>query len=778
MVPAHPVAVAAARERPHNACVSGRPDLRPRAGPPYAVLMALAPGDKLGPYELISSIGKGGMGEVYRARDTRLGRVVAIKVLHSHATAAGDLRQRFEREARAVGALNDPHICTLYDIGRDGDIDYLVMEYLEGRTLADVVSEGPLPPDRVLNYAREIALALGAAHARGVIHRDLKPANLFVLTSGSIKVLDFGISKQTLDSEADLTISATQPGVFEGTVGYSSPEQLRSEPVDERSDLFSLGAVLWELLSGRPPFVRPSVVDAVSAILNDEPDPLPSDVPMLLAFAVTRCLAKRPEDRFVSAPELLRFLDATSRQALHKAPSIAVLPFADLSQARDQEYLCDGIAEELITSLMSLEGVRVASRSSAFQFKGRAESVTEIGRRLKVSNVLEGSVRRAGNRLRFTVQLTDVSEGFQVWSERYDREMDDVFAVQDEIAHAVVSQLKVALARPEAPLVVRATTNMEAYNLYLMGRHLILKWTQDGMTRGMEALKAAITKQPDYADAHAALAYGYLLHSFSYLPPRQVMPLAKSAAERSLQLNPNLAAGHLVLGCVRQWYDWDLEGAEAAFRRALELSPGDAIVSFNHAELLLCRGRFDEATAEAVRAIERDPLSPMVSRSLGDALYAAGRFNDAVAHSNKMIDLEPAFFSTYWILGLSLAALGHLAGAIEALERGRAVAYGDPETEAFLGWALALAGERDRASEILRQLEARRASGFVSASSIGLVCQGLGRMDEAIEWYRQAVADRSGACLSFQHQHFAAARQDPRFVALIETVKGGSASSR
>ncbi len=750
--------------------------------------MFLTLGSQLGPFVIDAPLGAGGMGEVYRATDSRLARTVAIKVLHPRTDSAGTARERLEREARAVAALNHPHICTLHDVGFEGDLGYLVMEYLEGRTLETVLRHGALRPDTALTYARQLVSALDAAHGKGVIHRDLKPANLFVTDSGALKVLDFGIAKSLLAGPEDgtdtATAGATAPGTFVGTVGYAAPEQLRGERIDHRSDLFAAGVVIGELFTGTPAFRRKSSAETIAAILNDDPPPLPASVPAVLAAAIVRCLAKDPARRFQSARALLDSLESTDATtaavapAAPAAPSIAVLPFADLSAEKDQEYFCDGMADELIAALMTIQGIRVASRTSAFQFKGRDHDLSEVGRRLKVNNILEGTVRRAGSRLRVSVQLTDVAEGFLAWSERYDREMDDVFAVQDEIAHAVVERLKVALARPDAPLVSRATANMEAYNLYLMGRHLIAKWTQDGMTRGMEALQAAIAKQPDYAEAHAALAYGHLLHSFSHLPPRQVMPLAKGAAERSLQLNAHLAGGHLVLGCVLHWYDWDLAGAEAAYQHAIALSPGDAALWFNHAELLVCRGRFDEAIEEAGWAIELDPLSPMVRRSLGDALYGAGRFDEALAHANTSIALEPAFFSTYWISGLSLAAQGHLAAAIDAFERGRAVAYGDPETEAFLGWALARAGLRDRASEILRQLEARRASAFVSAASIGLVYQGLGQMDDAIQWYRQAVADRAGACLSFPNAHFAAAREDERFRELMATIAAGAPDTR
>lgn len=750
--------------------------------------MSVTPGARLGPYEILATIGAGGMGEVYRARDTRLGRTVALKVLHERADAPSSTLPLIEREARAAAALNHPHICTLYDIGHEGDLGYLVMEYLEGRTLEAVLRAGPLPAATVVLYARQLVGALASAHVKRVIHRDLKPANLFLTDDGTLKVLDFGIAKSVVSENADAATRrrTTESGTFIGTVGYAAPEQLRGEPVDHRTDIFAVGIVLSELITGRAPFARGSTVDTLSAILHEEPLPLPATVPVPLAAAIARCLQKDPARRFQSARELLEALDRpaepTAAIAIARVaagpPSLAVLPFSDLSPAHDQEYFCDGMADELITALMSLPGVRVASRTSAFQFKGRAEDVGEIGRRLKVQHVLEGSVRCAGNRLRVTVQLTDVAEGFQVWSERYDRALDDVFAVQDEIARAIVERLELDLGRRDTRIVPDATRNMSAYNHYLKGRYLLFKLTMDGLKEGMAQLAEAVGLQPDYADAHASLAYGYLLQSFSSAAPRQVMPFAKAAAKRALQLNPDLAQGHLALASVRHWYDWDWAGAESAYRRAIELSPADAMARFNYAELLVVLGRSD-AVEEAATAAEQDPISPIVCRATGDALYVSRRYDEAIEYATRMLALEPSFFSTYWILGLALTGKGLYADAIAAFERGRAHSHGDPPLESFLGWASALAGDRDRARTIARELEARRAIGYVSPTSIGLIYQGLGEMDDALRWYSLAVAERSLDCPSYLHvPYFDAAREDPRFQALTAQIQGGRPDAR
>ncbi len=745
--------------------------------------MPLAPGATLGPYEIVSPLGSGGMGEVYRATDRRLGRLVAIKVLHVGTHASANSLPLIEREARAVAANNHPHICTLYDVGQHGDLGYLVMEYLEGRTLADVLRAGPLPPTTVAAYARQFLSALAAAHAKGVIHCDLKPANLFLTNDGVLKVLDFGIARLVVAAGPQgETRLQTGHGTFSGTVGYSAPEQLRGEVLDHRADIFAAGAVLCELLTGRPPFARRTSADTISAILHDPPSPLPAHVPPALAAAIARCLEKVPARRFESAAALLAALasdEATPPPAsipTTDSPSIAVLPFADLSPDRDQEYFCDGMADELIAALMTLEGVRVASRTSAFQFKGGAQDITEIGRRLKVRNVLEGSVRRSGNRLRITVQLTDVSEGFHLWSQRYDRSLDDVFAVQDEIAQAIVDRLKVELPGSSVgSLVPTASRNVEAYNLYLKGRYSIRKLTKEGFENGMTYFRQALELHPDYAEAHAATAQGYMLLAiFSVAPPRHVMPIAIQSAMRALELNPRLAEGQLGMAWARHWYDWKWAEADEFYRRAVELTPGDSWPRMCYATYLGLRGRYDEAIAEARQATELDPVSAIISRGVSDVLTMGRRFDEAIEHATKAIALEPSFSSLYWSLALAQAGNGLYSDAVATLEQGHRYAQGDATLESFLGWAYGRAGARDKGLAVARELETRRQSTYVNGTCIGLVHQGVGDLDEAIRWYRQAYEDRATDCCSYAiAPHFDLMREDARFQELIQLIEGG-----
>jgi serine/threonine-protein kinase len=748
----------------------------------------LVPGARLGPYAIDTPIGAGGMGEVYRAKDTRLGRTVAIKVLHQRADAAS-ARQRLEREARTIAALNHPNICTLFDVGFENDLPYLVMEFLEGQTLDTLLRTGPVPAAAALIYAKQLVAALEAAHARKVIHRDLKPANLFITTSGVLKVLDFGIATSVLgdeESPADtITAGATAGGAFVGTVGYASPEQLRAESVDHRTDIFAAGVVLAELFTNTAVFRKATNAETIAAILTSEPPPLPPTVPPVLAAAIMRCLAKDPPRRFQSARALLDSLESTDLPTatapaatadVRTAPSIAVLPFADLSPEKDHEYFCDGMADELIAALMGLEGVRVASRSSAFRFKGQSLDVGEIGRRLRVNTVLEGSVRRAGSRLRLSAQLTDVGEGFVVWSDRYDGNVDDVFALQDRIARSIVDVLKVKLGtRADARLVPSASRNFEAYNLFLQGRHAIHKFTKDGMEHGMACYHRALALDPDFAEVHAELGHTFIvLAIFSVAPPRAVMPQALKSVARALELNPNLAAGQLSQAALRLWYEWDWAGAEQSYRRAVELAPADGWPRYGLATFLALRGRHDEAIAHARQAVEADPVSALTRLGLCNALYMARRFDETIKAADESLALEPAFFSTYWAKGLAQAGLGQYAEAVTTLEAGRPFARGDATIEGFLGWAYGLAGETDKARAVAQQLEAKRQAAYVCATHLGIINQGLGDLDTAMRWYEQAYADRATDCSSYARgPHFDVARQDPRFQDLVARIEAG-----
>ena len=452
-------------------------------------------GATLGPYRVLAKLGEGGMGEVYRATDTRLERTVALKVLPARVSRDPEYRERFEREARAISRLNHPNICTIHDVGEHDGAAFIVMELVEGETLRHWLErQTRTEVAAVTRIATQVAQALGAAHAAGIVHRDIKPDNIIVRPDGSIKVLDFGVAKLAAAPDSQVTQAATSAGLIIGTAQYMAPEQARGMAVDSRADVFSLGIVLYELLSGNPPFSGATATDTIVSILQHEPPPVSrhrTDVGTGLSHVVATCLQKDPARRYASGHELASELEhlahgtaVVGTAAVHAAPSIAVLPFVNMSADAENEYFCDGIAEDLISGLTKVEHLRVAARTSSFAFKQRQAELKEIGRVLNVATVLEGSVRKAGSRLRITAQLVNVDDGYQLWSERYDRQLEDVFAIQDEISLAIVDALKVKLLGGEkTALVKRQTDNVEAFQLYLRGRYEWHRWTPDGLSR-------------------------------------------------------------------------------------------------------------------------------------------------------------------------------------------------------------------------------------------------------------------------------------------------------
>ncbi len=476
--------------------------------------MPLAAGDKLGPYEILTPIGAGGMGEVWKARDPRLNRIVAIKRLKGQHTA------RFVQEAHAIAALNHPNICQIHDIGPD----YLVMEYVEGKPLS-----GPLGVEKALKLAVQIASAMEEAHSKGILHRDLKPANILVTVKGSAKLVDFGLAKPMTESDVDAT--KTIEGTLLGTAAYMAPEQAEGKPVDERSDVFSFGAVLYEALSGARAFRGNSIPTVLSAVLRDEPAPL--QAPVELQRIVGKCLSKQPRDRFPSMAELRLALEqiGCSRSA-EPQPSIAVLPFANMGGDKEQEYFSDGLAEEIINALAQMPGLKVIARTSSFAFRGKEQDITKIAETLRVTTILEGSVRRAGSRVRITAQLIAAADGSHLWSQRYDREMTDVFAVQDEVATAIsgVLQTKLAIRSAETR---HHNPKPPAYEAYLKARYYQWKVTPENLARAKEYYERAIALDPDFALAHVGYADYFVIQAGFGFSARQLMPRAREAARKA-----------------------------------------------------------------------------------------------------------------------------------------------------------------------------------------------------------------------------------------------------
>ena len=735
--------------------------------------MPLALGSRLGTYEILAPLGAGGMGEVYRAKDVRLGRHVALKVLPEALAQDANHLARFEREARTVAGLNHPNIVTLFSVEDDNHIRFLTMELVEGQSLTDLITPGGLPIARVLDLGVAIADALAAAHERGLVHRDLKPANVMVSRDGRVKVLDFGLATLALGKEQLLTQVPTldgpafASGMVSGTVPYMAPEQIRAEAVDARADLFALGIVLYELVAGHRPFAGSSVLVESAAILNDAPVSLArlrADVPAELERLVSRCLEKDSRKRAGTAVEVaneLRRLRRTlEREAQtptsEKIASIAVLPFVNRSRDEADEYFSDGLADELLNVLAKIRRLRVAARTSSFHFKGKDTTIAEVGRALQVATVLEGSVRKSGTRVRISVQLVKVEDGYQLWSETYDRTLDDVFAVQDDIAQAVVKELRATLlgeaadsdASREAKAEVahaakgRATTP-EAHRLFLLARHLYDRGSREDHFKAIEYLKAALA-----IDRQFALAWAHLAQAYSRVADMGWTSLAegyarsREAAVQSLTLEPDLAEGHEQLGYIRSLHDWDWRGAESAYARALQLAPANPTI-LRRAGLLASRmGRHDEAIELTGRAVEQDPLSPAVYHTHARVLEDAGRHAEAEAAYREALELAPRRAATSAFLALAVSWQRRHEEAI-------AEAMREPEGTWRL-WALAIvyqvAGRTKESETALHELTDKYAEN--GAYQIAEAHAVRGEVDAAFAWLERAYTEQDGGLCS------------------------------
>ena len=642
-------------------------------------------GMHLGPYVLLAPIGAGGMGEVWKARDSRLDRVVAIKKLK------GEHSERFKQEARVIAALNHPHICQVYDVGPD----YLVLEYIEGQQLPC-----PLAVEEAVRLAIEIASAIEAAHRRGIIHRDLKPANIMVTNDGSVKLLDFGLAKQLPKAAADVT--RTMEGVIKGTVAYMSPEQAEGKSLDERSDVFSFGAVLYEMLAGSRAFGG-STAQVLSAILHDEPPPLEASV--ALERIVRRCLAKRPAQRFQDMTEVRNALEQIATKPGEPQPSIAVLPFSLMSANKDDEYFSDGLTEEIINALAHIAGLNVTARTSSFAFRGKEQDIRKIAGTLDVRTILEGSVRRAGNRVRVTAQLIDATNGYHLWSERYDREMADVFAIQDEIAQSIAVMLRLRLS--SQPAAVRHhTPSLPTYESFLKGRYFLRKETPESLSRGKEYLEQAVALDPDFALAHAELgSYFAQLAARGHLPARQALPQARAAVHEALKIDPSLPEAHAALGCVAAFLDYDWTEAGRQFRLAMAHDPIPPSVShFFGFFYLLPLGRIREATKELERALKEDPLNVACRTQLAVCYWTAGRNEEASKQFRQALELDENFWLALLLQCIWNVEEGSIDDALVLADRAYSVAPGNPGSIAVLAGVLSRIGDAKRAERLLQEL--------------------------------------------------------------------------
>jgi TolB-like protein len=685
--------------------------------------MAFQPGTRLGPYEITAPLGAGGMGEVYKARDTRLAREVAIKQLNVRHS------ERFTQEARAIAALNHPNICQIYDVGPD----YLVLEYVDGQPLT-----GPLPIKDVVRLATQLASALEEAHGRGILHCDLKPANILVTATGMPKLLDFGIAKMMIANDVDVT--QTAEGTIVGTAAYLAPEQAQGKPLDERSDIFSFGAVLYEMVSGKRAFAGDSVVDVLTAVMRDEPPPM--QAPPEISRVALRCLRKTPADRFQTMAEVRAALEAAAQARVEAtAPSIAVLPFTNISHDNADEYFSDGLAEEIINALTHIRGLKVIARTSAFAFKGKSEDIRRIAHALGVTHVLEGSIRKAVNRIRVTAQLIAAVDGGHLWSERYDRELVDIFDIQDEIAGAIASALEFKLADPPRR---RRLPAVAAYEAYLQARYHWAKFTPESHARSKAELERAIAVDPDFALARSELGeHFFMSYVLGLASAQDAVPLVRKYAGEALDIDPILPEAHALLGCIAGIIDYDWPEADRRFTLACSQDPVPAHVRVQRAFFFLSYvGRAREAVAEERRLLEDDPLNVSARWTMAISLQAAGLHEEAEARATQILELDHGVLSTYAALLLSANHTGR--GAIPTAMALAETAYTrspwyPPAIGQFAG-LLARTGQAERAEELTRRL--RPGEAFGTPCGLATYYLMLGELDNAADWFERSIEQR------------------------------------
>jgi eukaryotic-like serine/threonine-protein kinase len=790
-------------------------------------------------YRILDKLGSGGMGEVYLAEDTRLGRKLALKILPAEFTRDPDRLARFEQEARAASALNHPNIITIYEIGELEGAHYIATEYIEGRTLRQLTPPGGMPLREALEIASQIAGALQAAHEAGITHRDIKPENVMIRPDGYVKVLDFGLAKLTeksdpridpakVDKEAATMLRPnTDPGTVMGTVTYMSPEQARGLRVDARSDIFSLGVLIYEMIAGRPPFDGATSSDVIAAILVSEPRPisqLVAGIPSEFEWSLSKALRKERDDRydtirsFLSDLKLLKnrldfeaeyarvtqtqqpyglsdearaeigeavttelsgvvdeFITSPVRRSSGRTvDSLAILPLANDGADAEMEYLGDGITESIINSLAQLPQLRVIPRSTVFRYKGRQVDPEEIGKELGVRAVLIGRILQIGDSLIVKTELVDVGRHTQLWGEQYRRPFTDIFALQEEISQEISGKLRLQLTGEERQkLIKRYTDNTEAYHLYLKGRYYVHKRTPDWIKKGIELFLQAIDLDPNYALAYAGLAeaYGFLASSTGGQPPREAYPKAKAAATKALELDETLGEAHCTLGFFRLLYDWDFAAAEAEFKRAIELSPKFANAWDGYGFYFKATGQSEASIRACQRAQELEPLSLFITLSLAWAYYFARQYDRSMEQGNKALDMDPNFGFAYWHRGMAFIQKKRFGEAIAALRK--AISLSGPATTfiSYLGYANARLGKSREARQMIAQLERVSKRQYVSSYFIAIIYMGLGDLDRTFEWLEKAYEERSGFMAFINVEPMLdALRGDPRFKALAEKI--------
>jgi eukaryotic-like serine/threonine-protein kinase len=739
--------------------------------------MAFSAGVRIGPYEILAALGAGGMGEVYKARDTRLNRIVALKTLPAAKAHDVEWKRRFLREAQAASRLNHPNIVTIHDIWEEDSVFLIAMEFVSGVTLEQLNAGGGLPLADAMRYAAEIADALGAAHSAGIIHRDLKPANVMVTEEGRVKLLDFGLARSiapdTPGPAGETATLRTLPGTVVGTAAYMSPEQAEGRELDVRSDIFSFGLVWYEMLCGQHAFPGGSWIATLAAILHQDPRPLreiQAAIPASVEQQVFQCLRKDPSQRFQTMREVKLAIAGTlvPAKADEPSPSIAVLPFVNLSADKENEYFSDGLAEEIINALTKVPELRVIARTSAFAFRGKEQDLRTVGEKLRVGAILEGSVRRAGNRIRVTAQLIRIADESHLWSERYDREMTDIFAIQDDISQAIANVLRVKLAAPR-----HRVANLEAFQSYLKGLYWYQRYTPDSLARAKEAFEQSIVSDPAYAPPHAGLAVFYFgVGALSIRRMTEMAPLAKAAAESALAIDSTLSEAHSVLGLVTGAVEYEWKEAEHHFQAALAANPVPPLVRVRFALYYLTPlGRFEEAAAQYQRALETDPLSMMVHFGLAFALYCQRRYDDAIEHAARAVDLYPDYWLVHFAMGLALTQKGCLEQAIASLETSVRLSPAFFLATGFLAALYARSGNLAHAEKLMEQVRVRSPEQYVSPACFAVYHAALGQADRMFEFLEDALAQRDPYLTRMDAEpYFEPFRSDARYRGLLQRM--------
>src|SRR5436190_5981129 len=780
-------------------------------------------GRTIGHYKISESIGTGGMGEVYLATDITAGRKAALKLLPLRFTGDAERLKRFQQEAHAVVGLNHPNILTVYEIGEDHSSNYIASELIEGETLRRRLVRGPMQQSEVIDVAIQVASALVAAHNAGIVHRDIKPENIMLRPDAYVKVLDFGIAKLaeqevpvTVPRDEALLLVETNLGSILGTVRYMSPEQACGGHVDKRTDIWSLGVVLYEMLTGHAPFTGDTPGEVMSSILEKEPPPLTRYIaraPAELQQIINKTLRKDRTERYQSAGEMLQELKNLRRKLESKAElerstapswlrwtrspttvallllaavlalalpfywhrnlttslppdkSIAVLPFLDLSQTKDQEYFCDGMSEEILEALAKVEGLRVVARTSSFSFKGKSVNAREVGEKLNVANVLEGSLRREGNRVRVTAELINARSGFHLWTETYDRKLEGVFAIQDEITRAIVDALKIKLA---ISLPAHEQRNIEVYDLYLQGLYFSNKSSEEDLRRALSFFQRAVEKDPTFSRAWTGIAKVWYFLADVYVKPLDAYSASKEAALKAIALDENDAQAHCYISEAKRVLDWDLVGADEELERALRLDPNSASAHLFSGLRPLFQGELKDGLRLILEAESLDPVSPITSYVATAAYLANNRLDDAVIEGQRTLQLDPNYFYLDSVLAAAYREKGNFPEAIALYTKAQEATH---VPSSGLAITYTRMGRKREARNILAQLVQAREKRFVSAPLIAAVSTALGDKEEAFRWLDLAYEEHSGVLqwIAFLPE-FRALHSDARFPHLLQRI--------